>query len=200
MYSGRVMELSTTNIYLVRHAQSDHRVKEDAIRPLTAQGMVDAQKVTTVLKSMKIDKVLSSPYPRTVDTVKHLADSIGQPVEAIEDFREQHVGGWVDDFKDFSRKQWENFDFKLEGGESLREVQERNIAALLHVREKYKGMNLVIGTHGTALSTMINYYDPTFDFHSFWTIIDRMPYIIHLQFQNEPLVKIEEIELMEEQA
>jgi len=31
----------------------------------------------------------------------------------------------------------------------------------------YEGKNIVIGTHGTALSTIINYYDSTYGYDDF---------------------------------
>ncbi|HWT73517.1 MAG TPA: histidine phosphatase family protein [Mobilitalea sp.] len=37
------------------------------------------------------------------------------------------------------------------------DVQERNINALMRVIEEYQGKNIVIGSHGTALSTIISY-------------------------------------------
>lgn len=190
-----VKDLPATNIYFVRHAQSDQSVREDAFRPLTPKGLEDARKIIAVLNRLKIHKVLSSPYLRTMDTVKPFADSIGQSIEAVDGFRERNVGGWVEDFRDFSRKQWDNFHFKLEGGECLSEVQERNISALLHIKEKYKEMNLVIGTHGTALGTIMNYYDAGFGYDSFWSLVDRMPYIMHVQFGDGDLVKMEDIEI-----
>ncbi|MNR65167.1 hypothetical protein D3C85_1880910 [compost metagenome] len=63
--------------------------------------------------------------------------------------------------------------------------------------KEHEVMNLVIGTHGTALSTIINYYDPSYGYDNFWNIIDRMPFILHFQFQGNELIKIEEIEILE---
>lgn len=184
-----------TNIIMVRHAQSDTRIREDAIRPLTPQGFADAKRVSEILLSMNISKIFSSPYLRTVQTVRHFAESQGLPVYPIDEFCERAVGGWVDDFQTFSKKQWADFSYKLEGGESLREVQDRNIKALLQLKKENEGLNIVIGTHGTALGTMINYYDTSFGYEQFWSIVDRMPYIMHFQYQDEGLVRMQEIEV-----
>jgi 2,3-bisphosphoglycerate-dependent phosphoglycerate mutase len=184
-----------TNIYMVRHAQSDTRIREDAIRPLTPKGLVDAKRVSETLIGMNISKIFSSPYLRTVQTVQHFAESQMLSISQMDDFRERAVGGWVDDFQVFSRQQWEDFTFKLEGGESLSEVQERNIKALLELKKENEGLNIVVGTHGTALGTIINYYDTRFGYEHFWSIVDRMPYIMHFQYQDEDLVSMQEIEV-----
>ena len=42
----------------------------------------------------------------------------------------------------------------------------------------------VIGTHGTALSTILNFYDSNFGCEDFLRIIDWMPYIIELDFES----------------
>lgn len=41
----------------------------------------------------------------------------------------------------------------------------------------------MIGTHGTALSTILNFYDNSFGCEDFLRIIDWMPYIIELDFE-----------------
>lgn len=155
-----------TNIFMVRHAQSDTRIREDSIRPLTPKGLVDAKRVSETLMSMNISKIFSSPYLRTVQTVQHFAKSQKLSICQMDDFRERAVGGWVDDFQAFTRKQWEDFTFKLEGGESLKEVQERNIKALLQLKKENEGLNIAAGTHGTeiiSIDTAITAGERVFD-------------------------------------
>jgi 2,3-bisphosphoglycerate-dependent phosphoglycerate mutase len=53
--------------------------------------------------------------------------------------------------------------------------------------------SVVLGTHGTALSTILNYFDPTYNYESFYRIIDFMPYIIRLDFEGAVCVGKEEI-------
>ena len=109
------------------------------------------------------------------------------------DFCERRVGEWVDDFKSYSKNQWEDFDYKLETGESLKEVQARNISGLLEVIKNNWGKSVVIRTHGTALSTIINYFEPSFGYDNFWGIINKMPYILCFKFHDGKFEGIEEI-------
>jgi len=48
----------------------------------------------------------------------------------------------------------------------------------------------VIGTHGTALSTIINYYDSNFNHSSFNKIKDIMPLIAVFEFEGIKLRNI----------
>lgn len=182
-----------TYVYFVRHAEPDISIKDDLLRPLSVKGTADAKKVTYALMDKKITAVYSSPCKRAVDTVKDFADNNGFDIMQIDDFCERKNGEWVEDFKTYCKNQWENFDFKLSQGESLREVQERNIAALFDVIKKNPGKSIVIGTHGTALSTIINYYNPGFGYDDFWGIIDKMPYILCFEFDGIRLEYIEEV-------
>ena len=54
------------------------------------------------------------------------------------------------------------------------------------------GKNIVIGTHGTALSSILNYYNPKFNCDDFLRIVDWMPYIIELDFEGEKCVGVVE--------
>lgn len=58
--------------------------------------------------------------------------------------------------------------------------------------EQYELADIVIGTHGTALSTILNFYDSNFGCEDFLRIIDRMPYIIELDFEGDKLIAKQE--------
>ncbi len=158
--------------------------------------MVDRELVTQFLSDKNIDVVLSSPYKRAVDTVAHFADNKGMNIEIVDDFRERKVDSvWIEDFKAFSKAQWADFDYKLSDGESLQEVQNRNISALKNILEKYKDRNIVIGSHGAALSTIINYYDKLFGYEDFEKIRTIMPWIVEFTFHNDECTSIKYIDL-----
>lgn len=181
-----------TVVYFVRHSIPNFDNHDDLTRELSAQGLEDRKLVTKFLWDKEIDVVLSSPYKRAVDTVKEFADAKGLKIELIDDFRERKVeNGWIEDFNAFCKKQWADFEYKLSDGECLREVQERNIAALKRVLERYAGKNVVVGSHGTALSTIINYYDSSYGYDDFEKIRSLMPWIVKFTFDGDECVGIE---------
>lgn len=175
------------NVYFVRHAQPVHDHKDDRTRPLSEEGMADRQIVLDFLKDKDIHAFYCSTYKRSMDTIAEAAKFFKKEISTDERFREREVGeqGSV---TEMLRRRWSDFDFHEDGGESLRMVQERNIEALFEVLNKNDNKNIVIGTHGTALSTILNYYDSSFDCDSFLRIIEWMPYIIQLQFDGHELV------------
>lgn len=161
-----------TVVYFVRHAEPNYENHDDMTRELSAKGLKDRKLVTKFLMDKNIQIVLSSPYKRAVDTVREFAEKKEMDIDIIDGFRERKVDSlWIEDFNSFCKKQWEDFEYKLSDGECLKEVQDRNILALKNIVEKFKGKNIVVGSHGTALSTIVNYYDKKFgysDFNAKW--------------------------------
>lgn len=185
-----------TEIYFIRHAAPNYDNHDDLTRELTPKGLVDRELVTNYLSDKNIDIVLSSPYTRAVDTVKHFADKYNMDIEQIEDFRERKIDScWIEDFVSFSKSQWSDFQYKLSDGECLYEVQSRNISALQNVLKTHKGKKIAIGSHGTALSMIINYYDNSFGYDDFVSIKNLMPWVVKFTFEGDGCTGIEKIDL-----
>jgi len=187
-----------TKVYFVRHAQPNYENHDDMLRELTAKGLEDRKLVTRFLSDKNVDVVLSSPFQRSIDTVRHFADTNGLEIGIVEDFRERRIDSvWIEDFNGFCQKQWEDFNYKLSDGESLLEVQKRNIAALHKVLTEYVGKTIVVGSHGTALSTIINYYDKSFGYAEFEKIRGLMPWVVEFKFDGMECVGIKQYNLFE---
>ena len=176
-----------TRVYFVRHAQSDYRSGSDRERGLTAEALEDRKIVLDFLRDKQVDVFWCSPYRRSLDTIRETAEFYGKPILTDERLRERETvpGG---NTRELFRKRWADFDWHEPGGESLRSVQERNIAALVEILEQNRDRTIVIGTHGTALSTILNYYDPSYNCDAFLRIIDWMPYVVELDFDGTKLL------------
>jgi len=187
-----------TTVYFIRHAEADNTNHDGRNRPLTEKGLTDRKLVTEFLQDKNIDAVLSSPFKRAVDTLADFAMKNGFEIELVEDFRERKSDSdWLRDmdFFPFIERQWTDFSYSLSDGECLAVVQERNIAALNEVLAKYKDKNIAIGTHGTALSTIINYYDRTYGFDDFMAMVNIMPWAVRMDFDANGCVGMEKIDL-----
>lgn len=187
-----------TSIYFVRHAKPNHSHEDDRTRALSEEGFIDSEQVVKVLHDIYFDYAISRPYKRSIDTIKECAKDHNLEIGTDERLREREKGVNGNNF-DMFRKRWNDFDYHEDGGESLRMVQERNIEALLEILDKHKDENILIGTHGTALSTILNYFDKTFLCEEFLRIIDYMPYIIRLDFEGRECVGKEEILIVEKE-
>lgn len=182
-----------TKVYFVRHAKPDLSVHDDMNRPLTKEGHTSSKRVTQILFNKGITQIFSSPYRRAVDTVSDLALHLHLPVICIDDFRERKIANdWIEDFNSFAKAQWADFHYKLPTGESLYDVQKRNIESLRKLLNQYVNEHIVVGTHGTALSTIVNYYMNDHHYAYFERIKHLMPLIVCLTFEGETFKSYEE--------
>ncbi|MGN0385306.1 MAG: histidine phosphatase family protein [Lachnospiraceae bacterium] len=176
-----------TRVYFVRHAQPEHTWQEDRTRPLTEEGKRDSAIVLDFFKDKEIDAFYCSPYKRSVDTIADTAAFFRKKIITDEDLREREKGPGGNNHGMF-QKRWADHDYHEDGGESIAMVQKRNMEALNRILSDNPDKVIVVGTHGTALSAILNYYDNSFCCEDFLRIIDWMPYIIELDFEGNKLV------------
>lgn len=182
-----------TRIYFVRHAQPDHKWEDDRTRPLTDEGKQDAEIVLEFLRNKEIDVFYSSPYKRSYDTIAATAAFYGKEIITDERLRERKCGADGNMFGNgLLKKRWENNDFHEEGGESINMVRKRNMEALGDILAVNADKRIVIGTHGTALSSILSFYNAEFGLKDFLRIVDWMPYVVELTFDGDKLLSIEE--------
>lgn len=187
-----------TSIYFVRHAQPNHAWENDRTRPLSEEGGLDSEKVVEALRDIRLDYAICSPYLRSLDTIKNCAEVHKLQIHTDERLREREKGPGGNTLV-LIEKRWSDFDYHEDGGESLKMTQERNVQALEEILKKHPGENILWGTHGTALSTILHHFDSSYNFQSFMRIIDFMPYIIRLDFDGLGLVGKEELLIVEKE-
>ena len=176
-----------TKVYFVRHAQPEHDWEDDRTRPLTEEGKIDSVVVLDFLKDKEIDAFYCSPYRRSIDTIASAALFFDKEIVTDERLREREKGQDGNNHGMF-KKRWDDHNYHEENGESIAMVQKRNIEALSEILSSNTNKKIVIGTHGTALSSILNFYDNSFGCDDFLRIIDWMPYIIELDFEGNQLV------------
>lgn len=174
----------TTTIYFVRHCQPNYDNHDDLSRELTENGLRDRQLVLEFFSNREVNTIYSSPYKRAYDTVLPLGEKLALPIKKVDDFRERKIDSvWIDNFTEFTKRQWADFSYKLSDGESLKEVQDRNISALNTLLSNETCQSLVIGSHGTAISTIINHFNKNFTYDDFEMIKSLMPFICEMTFE-----------------
>lgn len=187
-----------TSLYFVRHAQPRRDWSDDRTRPLADVALRDREKVRKALAGVRLDAAVSSLYTRSFDTILPCAAAHGLEIRTDERLRERKKGSGGNNAGMF-QKRWADFAYHEDGGESLGEVQRRNVEAVGEQLAAHRGENVLIGTHGTALSTILNYFAADFLCDGFLRIIDFMPYIIRLDFDGERYLGREELLIIEKQ-
>lgn len=180
-----------TTVYLVRHAEPNFYNHNDMDRELTPKGLQDCQLLLNYFSKQTIHVIYSSPYRRAIETIKSTAEFHQVSVIKRDAFRERKISSnWIEDFQNFVKKQWQDFSFKLPSGESLEEVQERTIHALKCLLKERPGEQIIISSHGTAISTIVNYFYPQFGLSDFQKLKRLFPFIIRMTFDKERCLSI----------
>ena len=186
-----------TTVYFIRHAQSDHSSGNEQTRGLSPQGKADVAAVTEFLRDKPVEAAFSSPYQRAIDTIADYAQKHGIPIRTADGFREwyRQKDNSVS-FEEACRRHWADLDYRYADGESLREVQRRNVTELEGILAACEGKTVIIGTHGMALSTLIHYYDPTFGYSDFARMLPIMPLAVKMTFDGNRCLQIEQIKIV----
>lgn len=73
-------------LYLIRHAKAGQRDRwtgDDALRPLSKKGLVQAEALRDAFAGRTVPRLLSSPYVRCVQTLEPLAAAMSTVVETV---------------------------------------------------------------------------------------------------------------------
>ncbi len=174
-------------VYFVLHAQPKSSKMAEKMCPLSREGIRSSGKVLNFFKGLPIDYIYSSPYKRSVQTISSTAKHFNKNIIIDERFRDRQkgVGG---NKRELIFKRWANKDFSEPHGESINMVQKRSIWALHDILDVNSDCTIIIATHCTLLSCILNYYDSSFDCDDFLRIYDCMPYIIEVEFDGESYI------------
>jgi 2,3-bisphosphoglycerate-dependent phosphoglycerate mutase len=171
--------VATIEVILVRHAKSVADGSDDFTRPLSPEGLVQAQDLTAVLAPPAA--VWSSPYLRAIQTVEPTARSRGLPVRTSHELREWDDGlPFVDDWLTHYERSWADPAFTRPGGESLHDLSVRAVAAIRAVAMSGAGSPMLVASHGMFVTWALRGFGAPVG-RPFWHAMP-MPAIFRLRF------------------
>ena len=179
-------------IYFIRHAEPDRTVEDEFTRPLSFLGKEQAKQLALYLNDKAIDYIFCSPYLRTRQTAHYISEQVNVPVTEIFELHERIISmEWIStlNFTEYSMKQWDNRDFKLDTGESLSEALERFRNGLDKIRGIVENEStVVIVTHSTVISLFLNSLDSSYGFEKFQKMTTPDIYYVEINKANEVYV------------
>ncbi|SFC25182.1 2,3-bisphosphoglycerate-dependent phosphoglycerate mutase [Bacillus sp. OV322] len=149
------------NVYFVRHAEAEGQAYDAR---LTDRGQEQASHLSAALSGVSIDRIISSPFLRAVQTAGPLAEKRNLEIEIDERLSERVLGsGNLPDWLGKLESSFTDLEVKLEGGESSREAMTRG-TAVVEDALKSDEEHILLVTHGNLMSLMIKHYQPEFGF------------------------------------
>ena len=165
-------------LHVVRHAESLANVNRSSAVDcdLSDLGRAQAQAVAAELKRVGVDRVLSSPYRRTLCTAQAIAEACGVPLEAYPLLHEHHPSAFSKDWPLMTRSELVvNFpgvvlgDHMLDPGwvtppETDALVLERMGKVVADLEKRTEG-RLVLVTHGSPAGKLVQAFMGVTDAH-----------------------------------
>ena len=155
-------------IFFVRHGESQwnvvNRMQGQNDIPLTEKGIKQANSIANRLVNENIDKIYSSDLKRAYETALIIGDRLNLDVTKMKEFREMNFGVWEGKTHDeimaeyqeqflYWKKEPENT--RIDGAETLQELQERSMAALNEIISSNKEDSILVVSHGVTIKVMI---------------------------------------------
>ena len=171
-------------LYIMRHGKTDwnvlHKLQGRTDIPLNEEGRNMARKAADIYKDINFDVCYCSPLKRAKETAEILLE--GRNIPLYEDQRIQEISfGSYEGMSCVDKTKEENLAFQKffqdtgnyippEDAESVEQLYERTGEFLKSLEEskKLKDKNLLISTHGAAMTAMLNRMRGSLSVEHFW--------------------------------
>ncbi|MCA0989121.1 histidine phosphatase family protein [Guptibacillus algicola] len=176
------------NLYLIRHCEAEGQAHDAS---LTAKGREQAVKLADSLQGISFDKLYCSPFTRALQSIEPLALKLDKQItidDRLEERKltEMHIDDWMTELE----KTFEDFSYKLAGGESSAEAASRGVEAVMDV-VRVTNENALVATHGNLFTLILNHFEQSHGFDTWKSLTN--PDCYKLVFYNDTLVSIDHI-------
>ena len=170
--------MATNTVYWVRHGESWVNINLEfsyrlVDKPLTPKGLLQAQQTAAYFADKPVAAVYASPLSRAVQTAEAIGQVVGQPVVALEEFREVNVGQleampptaetWAMHARVVNAWMTGDGDAAFPGGENYHTLLARIRAGLREATRGRDGERVVVVSHGGNLISVLHDICPTVD-------------------------------------
>lgn len=166
---GFDMNQDMTQVFLIRHGRNDWSDKKLAgWTPevhLNEMGRKEAEVLVGRLAPVSFDAIYSSPLERTMETAAPLALARGLEVKSKRELGEVDYGAWQGESLSrlSKKKEWTVVRFapsamRFPGGESLREMQSRAVAAIEGIAVAYPKGTVAVFSHGDVIKAIVAHF------------------------------------------
>lgn len=146
-------------IYVIRHCSAEGQAPN---ADLTMEGISQAKMLVDFFEGILIDRIITSPFVRALQSAGPLAEAKGLHIEQDSRLSERVLSSH--DLQDWLVKLEEtflNYDLKFEDGESSMEAMNR-VRSVVDRLEA--GSQTVLVTHGNLMTLLLSSFDKRFGF------------------------------------
>ncbi|WP_051508710.1 histidine phosphatase family protein [Sporosarcina sp. D27] len=170
-------------LYLTRHCEAVGQAHD---AQLTKQGMQQAEVLADFFSTIQVDRIISSPYKRAIQSISPFKMKTGVPLETDERLTERVLSNEnLEDWFEKLEASFEDMELRYAGGESSLEAMKRIIEVLEEIIQSDVETSIV-ATHGNLLSLALMHYGGDFGFEN-WKNLSN-PDIFLLEIDGDQIV------------
>lgn len=169
-------------IYVIRHCQAEG---QEADAKLTELGEQQAIELAAFFKEVSVERILSSPYSRAVETIQPIAEQKKIPIVMDDRLKERvlstsHLPDWMEKLE----ATFHDGTLKYDNGESSDEAIERIQSVVDEVLESEANVILLV-THGNLMSLLLREYIQDFGFHEWQQLSNPDVYVLEVNMDEK---------------
>ncbi|WP_274309956.1 histidine phosphatase family protein [Solibacillus daqui] len=174
-----------TKFILIRHCSAEGQEPEAV---LTEAGLDQAQQLADFLETYPIDRIISSPFTRTIQTITPFALKNNLQIEIDERLKERVLSKEnLPDWYDKLQQTFKDMHLEFPGGESSLKATTR-ILSLLYELNNEDAQTVALVTHGNLSALLLNALSSSFGFEQWEQLTNPDVYMIETDL-NEALYK-----------
>ena len=150
-------------LYIVRHCSAEGQQPEATLRP---EGSIQAIALANFLADEGIERIVSSPFTRAVQSILPLAQRLHREIETDARLAERILSSSnLPDWLDRLRATFDDLDLHFEGGESNRTAMNRAISAINDILKHGATITCIV-THGNLMTLLLKHFDISLGFET----------------------------------
>ncbi|GGA74391.1 histidine phosphatase family protein [Ornithinibacillus halotolerans] len=169
------------NIFVIRHCKA---TGQSADAPLTEEGFEQAADLLDFFKDKKIDRIVSSPYLRAIQTIEPVANDRYLEIETDNRLIERELSTiFMPDWMDKLEATFYDLELKYEGGESSYEAMNR-IVEVVNEMLATNLHNQILVAHGGVISLLLKHYNNDFSYEEWKRMSNPDVFLLKIKGNN----------------
>ena len=148
-------------LHIVRHCEP---AGQEPFAPLSERGKRQAETLCAFLARFDIERIVSSPFVRALESIQPLGACLGIGVETDLRLVERTLSAVpIADWRERLRESFQDLDLVIEDGESSQVAMERARNAVADVLD-HPAHQTVVVTHGNLMALMLKTFEDSIGF------------------------------------
>jgi 2,3-bisphosphoglycerate-dependent phosphoglycerate mutase len=174
-------------LYIIRHCQA---AGQEPDARLTDEGLEQAEALADRLAETGIQRVVTSPFLRAVQSAEPLADRLGLAIRPDQRLAERVLCAEPrPDWREQLAQTFTDLDLCLEGGESSREAMARGAEAIADILEFPVDTTAVV-SHGNLVTLLLKHFDDRFGFAQWQELSNPDVFLVKVGQATDPVSRV----------